>query len=182
MSRHAAGHGMDGVFHFSAFSFQSVSQLLHQVLSLGDGHAISRHDDNFFRFVQDVSRIGGNSFFGCRGRFGSLFCFAWFGRGNTGFAKQNIHETGVHSPTHDLSEQQAAGPNDSAHGHQENIADGHAGNRTGDTAKGVEQGNSDWHVCPANSYGDGNSPEAAKNSGGGHFKANGNPWYKGEDD
>ena len=54
---HASGHGMDGVVDRGAPFFQGVGQLLDLVLGLGQGHAVTGHDDHVLGGLERLQTV-----------------------------------------------------------------------------------------------------------------------------
>ena len=181
MAGHAARHRVDGIAHAAAPGFHHVRQFLDLVLRLGEGHAVTGHDDQVLHLRQ-----GGDGGSFCRG---SLLDFGRFSRHGSSFrcfdsrdfffygflhrsgpggglchglAQQDAGEPAVHGAAHDLGQQYAGRAHDAADGHQQDVVDGHAGDGAGHTAQGVQQGDGDGHVGAA--YADGE--EVAEGQGG----------------
>ena len=172
VSGHASGHGMDGVVDRGATGFQSVSQLLDLVLGLGQGHAVAGHDDHVlgrgqqlgdFRILLrgGLGRLRGLRGLG-RGRFGRG-CRRGAGlAGHGGLTQQDGHQCAVHGLAHDAREHQTGGADNAAHGDEQGVGHGEAGDGAGNAAHGVEQGNGDGHVRAAHPDGEDDAEQRAR--------------------
>ena len=59
MPGHPAGHGVDGVGHLDAPSLEGAGQLNCDVLSLGHGQPVARHDKNLAGVGEQRPDVGG---------------------------------------------------------------------------------------------------------------------------
>ena len=177
---HPAGNRVNGVIHLGPVGLQRVRQLLDLMLGLGQGHAVAGHDDHPFGPAQEPGEFG--IFISSRGlcRRGGRGCRPRRGRGRDrsgrsggvgrraglfaayrGFAKQDGHEPPVHGLAHDAGEHVASRADDAAHGDEQRVGHGKAGNGAGNAAHGIEQRNGDGHVRAAHAQGEDHAKERA---------------------
>ena len=160
VSGHSSGHRMDGVGNGGSAFFERVGQIADLVLGLSQGHAVARNDDHVFRLRQTFGqRILGRLFLRGSGRSGCGGHGRGLGgrSGHGGLAQQDVHQGTVHSPAHDLGQQQAGRAHDAADGHQQGVIDAHARDGPGHSAQGVQQGDGNGHVRPTHAHGEKNA-------------------------
>ncbi len=63
MPGHPSRNRVDGKFNFNAFFFEKFSQVIANMLGLGDGKSITRNDNDFLGVTQKDTGIAGSNFF-----------------------------------------------------------------------------------------------------------------------
>ena len=104
MSGHAAGDGVNGVFHLDAFLLQSIRHFAQRMLRLRYRHAVARHDDDLGGVLHDEGGVVG----GAELRRFLLAARPARGRGLAAEATQNHRNEGtVHRVAHDVGQDRA---------------------------------------------------------------------------
>ena len=165
MTRHTTGNGVDGEANLCAIATKSVSELLHLMLRLRERHTVAWDDDHPLGIVEEL-REGGlllscRSSWGCGGGCG-LGGSILLPRGGSSLAEEDIPEGAIHRPTHNLCEEESGGTYDTADGYQHHVADGHTGDRAGDTGERVEERDRDRHVGTTDADGEEPTEEGCK--------------------
>ena len=162
VSRHTSCNGVNGVANIRTIGGELVGELTHLVLRLSKRHTVTRNDDHTLGIAQHASGSLLNLLGGCHGyrscsnrcggrllRSGRCSCRRRLSSGS----HEDGHQLAIHCFTHDLCQQQTAGSDNTPHGNQQNVSDGHTCNSSGHPAKRVQQRDRDGHV--GSTYADG---------------------------
>ena len=129
MPGHAPGNGVDAVAHPGAPAFQQVGKLFDLVLGLGQGHAVTGHDNHISGVLY---KLCGFAFDGPGRGSSPGGRSSLFGRGRRGhhrrFAKQDGQQFPVHGTAHDARQQIAGRADNTADGHKQGVIDCKTGN------------------------------------------------------
>ncbi len=128
MTRHAAGHGVNGVLHFRVVLLRhEVCEFLDLVLALGHGHTVPWHDDDLLRTVNHH-----RNFIGVRPDLGA----------GDGFLvrpaerrEQHVRECPVHGFAHDERQDQTACTDQGTSHDEDAVADDEASKGCSNTGK-----------------------------------------------
>ncbi len=158
--RHPARDGVDGVFHFNAFFLQLVAHLFESVLGLGDGHAVTGHDDDLGGVLHDESRVFG------RAALERTVCIRACATGGrivaAKAAEDDRDKAPVHARTHDIGQDRARRADERAGDDQREIAQREAERRCSPARIGVQHRDDDRHVRAANRDDQSNAEDQGK--------------------
>ena len=122
MTRHAAGHRVNGVFDLDACLFQAIRHFAQRMLRLGHSHAVARDDDDLLGILHQEGRILGRTQL-----HRLLFAVARRTRGLPAEAAENDADKGaVHALTHDVRQDRTGGANQRTRDDQRRVAEGKA--------------------------------------------------------
>ena len=145
MAGHAAGNGMDGVFHLDAFLLEPVGHFAQGMLRLRHRHAVAGHDDHLAGILHDEGRVLG----------GALLHRPLFlaGRRSRDLAAEpaenHRNEAAVHALAHDVGQDRAGRADQRPGDDERRIPEREADPRGGPAGIGIEHGNDDRHVGAA---------------------------------